>query len=98
MCLLKCLLELLAGKHAQKFSFRGMLQNRGNVRRVCVNSVTWSLEKGKENNVENVMMSLVRPATEDYEDEAIKAVKGGSVIAVPTDTLYGFACDAWYVP
>lgn len=39
-------------------------------------------------------MGFVRPATEDYADEAIKAVKAGKVISVPTDTLYGFACDA----
>ncbi|PIA62539.1 hypothetical protein AQUCO_00200508v1 [Aquilegia coerulea] len=37
---------------------------------------------------------VVLPATEAYADEAIKAIKEGKVIAVPTDTLYGFACDA----
>ncbi|KAA8550408.1 hypothetical protein F0562_002092 [Nyssa sinensis] len=37
---------------------------------------------------------VVRPATEDYAEEAIEAFKTGKVIAVPTDTLYGFACDA----
>lgn len=42
-------------------------------------------------------LGVLRPATEDYAEEAIKAVKAGKVIAVPTDTLYGFACDAWYV-
>ncbi|KZV14065.1 yrdC domain-containing protein, mitochondrial-like [Dorcoceras hygrometricum] len=31
---------------------------------------------------------------EDYAQEAVKAVKAGKVIVVPTDTLYGFACDA----
>jgi len=39
---------------------------------------------------------LVRPATEAHAEEAIQALKTGKVIAVPTDTLYGFACDAWY--
>ncbi|KAF5205985.1 Yrdc domain-containing protein [Thalictrum thalictroides] len=38
--------------------------------------------------------NVVLPATEAYVDEAIKAIKEGKVIAVPTDTLYGFACDA----
>ncbi|KAF5206691.1 Yrdc domain-containing protein [Thalictrum thalictroides] len=37
---------------------------------------------------------VVLPATEAYADEAIKSIKQGKVIAVPTDTLYGFACDA----
>lgn len=41
-------------------------------------------------------MGLVRPAAVEYTAEAIEAVMAGKVIAVPTDTLYGFACDAWY--
>lgn len=39
---------------------------------------------------------LVRPATEEFAKEAVTALRAGKVIAVPTDTLYGFACDAWY--
>lgn len=39
-------------------------------------------------------LGVVHPATEVYDDEAIEALKAGKVIAVPTDTLYGFACDA----
>ncbi|GLT99056.1 hypothetical protein SLE2022_165230 [Rubroshorea leprosula] len=39
-------------------------------------------------------LRLVCPATEVYADEAIEALKAGKIIAVPTDTLYGFACDA----
>ena len=46
--------------------------------------------------VEN-KLGVVRPATEEYAEEAIEALKAQKVIAVPTDTLYGFACDAWYV-
>ena len=38
----------------------------------------------------------VHPATDAYAGEAVEALKAGKVIAVPTDTLYGFACDAWY--
>ncbi|KAG6384002.1 hypothetical protein SASPL_156204 [Salvia splendens] len=49
---------------------------------------------GSEKTVEHSTMGLVRPATADYVGEAIQAVKAGKVIAVPTDTLYGFACDA----
>ncbi|KZV36720.1 yrdC domain-containing protein, mitochondrial [Dorcoceras hygrometricum] len=30
---------------------------------------------------------------EDYAQEAVKVVKVGKVITVPTDTLYGFACS-----
>ncbi|MED6206246.1 hypothetical protein PIB30_024837 [Stylosanthes scabra] len=38
--------------------------------------------------------ALLRPATDAYSAEAVEALKAGKVIAVPTDTLYGFACDA----
>lgn len=54
--------------------------------------MAWSLEKS-DGNVDTKVVS-VSPATEDYAKEAIEAIKAGKVIAVPTDTLYGFACDA----
>ncbi|KAH9548304.1 hypothetical protein CY35_11G081600 [Sphagnum magellanicum] len=38
--------------------------------------------------------SKVLPAVETYWKEAIEALKSSQVIAVPTDTLYGLACDA----
>lgn len=37
------------------------------------------------------------PATKDHVMKAIDAINRGQVIAVPTDTIYGFACDAWLV-
>ena len=39
----------------------------------------------------------ILPASKDHVVEAIDAINGGEVIAVPTDTIYGFACDAWLV-
>lgn len=44
----------------------------------------------------DVKIGVVHPATDAYAVEAVQALKAGKVIAVPTDTLYGFACDAWY--
>ncbi|XP_065021897.1 uncharacterized protein LOC135648297 isoform X1 [Musa acuminata AAA Group] len=41
-----------------------------------------------------VRTGVVLPATDDHIEEAIEAIKTEQVIAVPTDTLYGFACDA----
>jgi tRNA A37 threonylcarbamoyladenosine synthetase subunit TsaC/SUA5/YrdC len=38
---------------------------------------------------------FILPSSEEYIEDAINAIKAGKVIAVPTDTLYGFACDAW---
>ncbi|XP_062173842.1 uncharacterized protein LOC133879337 [Alnus glutinosa] len=43
--------------------------------------------------VEN-KLGVVHPAKEEYAEEAIQALKAGKIIVVPTDTLYGFACDA----
>ncbi|KAJ4980130.1 hypothetical protein NE237_010910 [Protea cynaroides] len=37
---------------------------------------------------------VVLPANETHAEEATAAIKSGKVIAVPTDTLYGFASDA----
>nr|GLL49262.1 yrdC domain-containing protein, mitochondrial-like [Ipomoea trifida] len=53
-----------------------------------------SVKTKMELRVEIDRMGVVQPATEDYAETAITAIKSGNVIAVPTDTLYGFACDA----
>jgi len=37
------------------------------------------------------------PAMKDHVLKATDAINRGEVIAVPTDTIYGFACDAWLV-
>ncbi|KAK9672579.1 hypothetical protein RND81_12G109700 [Saponaria officinalis] len=37
---------------------------------------------------------VVLPATKEYTRAAIQSIKSEKVIAVPTDTIYGFACDA----
>ncbi|XP_020268120.1 yrdC domain-containing protein, mitochondrial isoform X2 [Asparagus officinalis] len=37
---------------------------------------------------------IILPASRDHVQEAIDAIKAEKVIAVPTDTLYGFSCDA----
>uniref|UniRef100_A0A0D9VQV6 YrdC-like domain-containing protein n=1 Tax=Leersia perrieri TaxID=77586 RepID=A0A0D9VQV6_9ORYZ len=39
----------------------------------------------------------ILPATNDHVLKAIESINRGQVIAVPTDTIYGFACDAWLV-
>ncbi|GAB4859216.1 hypothetical protein Ancab_010676 [Ancistrocladus abbreviatus] len=46
------------------------------------------------NDVLENRMGVVHPATKEYIAEAVEALKCEKVIAVPTDTLYGFACDA----
>ncbi|XP_009120593.1 yrdC domain-containing protein, mitochondrial isoform X2 [Brassica rapa] len=52
----------------------------------------WSLQRAELCVVTS--LCIVHPATEAYAQEAIEAIKSEKVIAVPTDTLYGFACDA----
>ncbi|PSR86601.1 YrdC domain-containing protein [Actinidia chinensis var. chinensis] len=54
----------------------------------------WNLENCDLNMETSSELGIVRPATEANAEEAIEALKAGKVIAVPTDTLYGFACDA----
>lgn len=70
------------------------LQHRRDNGGFRVKGMAWSLDKCDGNGMEIGELGVLRPATEDYAEEAIKAVKAGKVIAVPTDTLYGFACDA----
>jgi len=57
--------------------------------------MAWSMERCDLGL--DVKTGVVHPATDAYAAEAVEALKAGKVIAVPTDTLYGFACDAWYV-
>ncbi|XP_057480833.1 uncharacterized protein LOC130767824 [Actinidia eriantha] len=55
---------------------------------------TWSVENCDVDMETSCELGIVRPATDANAEEAIEALKAGKVIAVPTDTLYGFACDA----
>ncbi|KAF3549380.1 hypothetical protein DY000_02001019 [Brassica cretica] len=48
--------------------------------------MVWSLQRAEP--------CVVHSATEAYAQEAIIAIRSEKVISVPTDTLYGFACDA----
>lgn len=83
--------------------------NRTDFSNYCVRGMTEKLEqnngyieKDAKMDIENCNgyiknydeLGVVCPANEEYVEEAIEAIKGGKVIAVPTDTLYGFACDA----
>lgn len=64
------------------------------LRRCVAEKMAWSAEKC-DAGVETEL-GVVRPATGAHTEEAVEALRAGKVIAVPTDTLYGFACDAWY--
>ncbi|CAH8387912.1 unnamed protein product [Eruca vesicaria subsp. sativa] len=54
--------------------------------------MTWSLQRAELCELSS--SCIVHPASEAYAQEAIQAIKSEKVITVPTDTLYGFACDA----
>ncbi|GER34824.1 threonylcarbamoyl-AMP synthase [Striga asiatica] len=69
-------------------------RSRGDIAGFRARSMTRSSEKCGGDLRGDAEMGFLRPATEDYVAEAIEAVRAGKVIAVPTDTLYGFACDA----
>ncbi|ERN15970.1 hypothetical protein AMTR_s00175p00054310 [Amborella trichopoda] len=51
-------------------------------------------ENGEVGNGIEGKMGMVLPAQETHVEKAVEAMKSGQLIAVPTDTLYGFACDA----
>ncbi|KAK9058584.1 hypothetical protein SSX86_023426 [Deinandra increscens subsp. villosa] len=76
---------------APKFGLTKVRQNRGFVAQ-SIRKMTRSLDKCDQ-GIES-KSGIIRPATEVYADEAVEALRAGKVIAVPTDTLYGFACDA----
>ncbi|CAA0823188.1 DHBP synthase RibB-like alpha/beta domain [Striga hermonthica] len=70
------------------------LRSRGDIAVLRARSMARSSENCGGDLRGDAEMGFLRPATEDYVAEAIEAVRAGKVIAVPTDTLYGFACDA----
>ncbi|KAL8504613.1 hypothetical protein ACS0TY_015974 [Phlomoides rotata] len=78
----------------RRLQYLNSVGNKKDIGGVSASRMAWSLDKCDGNTMENAKMGLVRSATEGHADEAIKAVRAGEVIAVPTDTLYGFACDA----
>ncbi|KAL6563624.1 hypothetical protein OROGR_002583 [Orobanche gracilis] len=78
----------------ERLKFVNMTRSRRDIGWMFAVSMAFSLKKCQGDDLENAKMGLVRPAIEDYAEEAVDAVRAGKVIAVPTDTLYGFACDA----
>ncbi|KAF3665833.1 putative yrdC domain-containing protein, mitochondrial-like isoform X2 [Capsicum annuum] len=89
--LFNCLIQPCRG--VRKIGFLNLWAGRRrDFSAVRVTKMAWSLENS-DGNVET-QKATVSPAAEDYAQEAIEAIRTGKVIAVPTDTLYGFACDA----
>ncbi|KZV36719.1 yrdC domain-containing protein, mitochondrial [Dorcoceras hygrometricum] len=70
------------------------IERRRDNRGLNVKQMAWRLEKCDGNGMEIGESGVLRPAMEDYAQEVVKDVKAGKVIVVPTDTLYGFSCDA----
>ncbi|KAE9593203.1 putative DHBP synthase RibB-like alpha/beta domain-containing protein [Lupinus albus] len=70
-------------------TFPRLQQQCNRVRKGFAKNMSLSLDS-YDFSVENKIL----PATDGYAAEAVEALKAGKVIAVPTDTLYGFACDA----
>lgn len=79
-------------KGEPRFKVVQFKQNNRNFLGSCIKQMPSTLES-HDGSFETTTR-LVCPAIEEYVAEAIKDVNSGEVIAVPTDTLYGFACDA----
>ncbi|XP_014493336.1 yrdC domain-containing protein, mitochondrial isoform X2 [Vigna radiata var. radiata] len=89
-------LLLLNTSFFSNFSFRGFCRLSVVRRSQQCHGLRRGFSKSMACSVENCDMGsgVVHPATDAYAGEAVEALKAGKVIAVPTDTLYGFACDA----
>ncbi|CAI0397779.1 unnamed protein product [Linum tenue] len=75
--------------------FRNLNQRRRLVSGVAKMMALSSVESCNAEVIElENSLGAIRPAVEDYAEEAVEALRDGKVIALPTDTLYGFACDA----
>ncbi|KAL4182864.1 hypothetical protein AMTRI_Chr11g95290 [Amborella trichopoda] len=75
-------------------SFAHSLSQR---RRLCGISPMKMGENGEVSDGIEGKMRMVLPAQETYVEKAVEVMKAGQPIAVPTNTLYGFACDAWSI-
>jgi hypothetical protein len=53
-------------------------------------------DRREEQRFGSPSMGVVLPALEPHALRAASALSEGHVIAMPTDTLYGLAADAWY--
>ncbi|KAK7404724.1 hypothetical protein VNO78_05680 [Psophocarpus tetragonolobus] len=89
-------LLLLNVRFSSNFSFRGVRRLSVIPRLQHCEGLGRGFSKSMACSVDNCDMvrGVVHPATDAYAGEAVEALKAGKVIAVPTDTLYGFACDA----
>lgn len=84
---------------APLFSFRGVprlraLHLKQQRQNFSVISAKMASSLDKYDGVLSNGTSVVLPASEEFAGKAVEMLNSGKVIAVPTDTLYGFACDA----
>lgn len=76
---------------AQSFLKVGKLYSQHETK--CVVSCSVNVSENISHRVEDSTEHIF-PASKDHVAKAIDAINGGQVIAVPTDTIYGFSCDA----
>lgn len=75
------------------FRFRVPIARR-EVRRVCLGRMDFSVELESDHEDQAFgVVGLAKVEEEVYRD-AVRALGRGHVLAVPTDTVYGLACDA----
>ncbi|KAL9238859.1 hypothetical protein vseg_013231 [Gypsophila vaccaria] len=83
--------SVLYNKGVPKVGIVCWKQQQRNFAGMCVNV---ALSSDSCDNISKNKTGVVLPATKEYTREAVQSIKSGKVIAVPTDTIYGFACDA----
>lgn len=82
-------------KGVPKFRFISVLQKKRRLGGGSIKKMAGNFEKCDMGV--KTKLGVVYPATEVYVGKAIDAIRAGKVIAVPTDTLYGFSCDACFL-
>ncbi|KAG0467019.1 hypothetical protein HPP92_018599 [Vanilla planifolia] len=87
-------LLLLPFRILRTTQFASALPVYQNKRRHYTFSLKMSKDMDKAGNKIERKVSTHLLASEKHVAESVKAIKAGKVIAVPTDTIYGFACDA----
>ncbi|KAM7502080.1 hypothetical protein LguiB_000984 [Lonicera macranthoides] len=92
MYIRSCMYVCISSSGVPKVRFVKVVRRYRGFQGGVLKNMAWSLETSEADV--GIKSGLIRPAAEDFAKEAVEALKAEKVIAVPTDTIYGFACDA----
>lgn len=88
--------DILTQLHISMFSFVKVSRLPSRHETKSQVSCSFRVSENKAHRIDATAENIFT-ATKDHVLKATDAINRGEVIAVPTDTIYGFACDAWLV-